>query len=110
MPPKKAAPSSIIYVVTTAGGIIDSIHASQASAESRVSPAEMEGMIDVDVKTFNLIGGSINITEGSSIVFLRSRLCKAAQEVTNYETLRSVLPYFSTLLLSTERIKLIQRL
>jgi hypothetical protein len=95
MPPKKAARSSTLYVVTTAGGLIDSIHASQASAEARVSPAELEGMIDVDVKTFELVGGSINITEGLSAPVSSLGPLQGCAISYNQKTLRSIQSSFS---------------
>ncbi|EHK96576.1 BRCT [Glarea lozoyensis ATCC 20868] len=62
MPPKKAtkaaAASSSIYIVTDSTGI-DSVHASVASANNRVSEAKEEGKSSVKVEVQELVGGTV---------------------------------------------------
>jgi NAD-dependent DNA ligase len=62
MPPKKAtkasAASSSVYIVTDSSGI-DSVHASIASANNRVSEAKEDGKSGVKVEVQELVGGSV---------------------------------------------------
>jgi NAD-dependent DNA ligase len=62
MPPKKvtkaAAASSSVYIVVDSTGI-DSVHASIASANNRVTEAKDDGKSGVKVETQELVGGSV---------------------------------------------------